>query len=117
MKAGRKLDALIAEKVMGYINIFWQDDVPYGSTESVMTGTVLPFYSRDISDAFKVVEEMRKRCCCLSIRHPQCEPIECEMVPDYYVNPEHKSFWGHSDESAAHAICLAALEVANAIGN
>jgi hypothetical protein len=61
MPAGREMDALVAEKIMGWAKhphtdspTFWWE----GPTKSYLIGD-LPHYSTDISNAWEVLEEMQ----------------------------------------------------------
>jgi len=85
MKPGRELDALIAEKVMGW---------SWG-----IIGDLIPAYSTDISAAWEVVEEMGD---CLHLRQ-HGEQGEWEAWFCGYPNSK-----AHG-ETAPEAICKAAL--------
>lgn len=72
IKTGRDLDALVAEKVMGWTGIEMSAYVPYGrdacgndpSGEGGFYNSgrkVLPRYSTDIAAAFSVIEKMNTR--------------------------------------------------------
>lgn len=99
MQPGRELDALVAEKVMSL----------YGQEK-----TVWPNYSTDISSAWAVVEEVRKksRFDVLSLYSP------CDESDKWWAGFERK--WPgrninhmydlESGITAPHAICLAALK-------
>lgn len=56
MDAGRELDALVAEKVMGLTNLHWMSGQLHYGAEHEMN--LLPDYSTDISAAWEVVEKM-----------------------------------------------------------
>ncbi|CEH28850.1 hypothetical protein AM501_27405 [Aneurinibacillus migulanus] len=68
MKAGRELDILVAEKVMGW---FWENEIlvsPIGDEKRQRVGVyingiphLLPKYSTDMADAWKVLERMQDR--------------------------------------------------------
>lgn len=94
MKAGRELDALIAEKVMGWEKV-WQ-----------------PFFpSTEISDAWKVVEKCGKDFNVKYISHKK----QYEAVVDYYFpaekgKREFLSFGKAYAETAPLAICKAILK-------
>jgi hypothetical protein len=116
VKAGRELDALIAEKIMGYTDI--ENRAPDGGNSwwgnppaPCEHGTRIPYYSTYMGDAWEVVEHM--------------------MEQGYYINifgPGHQgegdmhwtvNFWsGHYVAGKARelilplAICQAALEAA-----
>lgn len=87
-KAGRELDALVAEKVMGVETM--QKLYPSMMAKG---GAWLPHFSTDIAAAWEVVEKMRR----------EGYIFDIEIRKDYVgVNCEHC-------ESAPLAICLAAL--------
>lgn len=117
MQPGRELDALVAEKIMG-----WTDFSPIDPAVDYSIGangfrrnyatdpnggkTWFPLYSTDISAAWEVVEEMRKR-----EDDPFCIDIETCLI-NYTVKVADSN--GYTDiwiirESAPHAVCLAAL--------
>ena len=71
MKPSRKLDALIAEKIMGY-KVRWIEDgtiqkrltpeiysPPHGITTQFTYWLECPFYSTDIAAAFNIVDKMK----------------------------------------------------------
>lgn len=117
MQAGRELDALIAEKVMGWppkpAHAGWQGDVvpSLADPKWVQAGpdrgwemVFLPNYSTDIAAAWKVVEKMRET------------PKPFFSLAWYISGRWGAAFLGHDDgtdaemaDTAPHAICLAAL--------
>ena len=117
MEAGRELDALVAEKVMGLHEFAayagnHKASLGWGNPEADMTrGELhsLPHYSTDITAAWKVVEKIKSTL-------PKDGPNgSFSMIFEdgiwfvgYY---EHENGWLNyfSSESAPHAICLAAL--------
>ncbi len=100
MKPGRELDALVAEKVMG-----WKMDasaVWHGPGPSCL---VLPHYSTDIADAWEIVEKLQSQdwACIL------------DNVKDFLGNwqahfEKDRRACTAESESAPHAIALAALK-------
>lgn len=99
MKAGRELDALIAEKVMGI-------EPHIIGIENMMI--YLP-YSTDISAAWEVVEKM------ISIRpekEPNAEFALVQRSKEWLCGYELYESWycSASALTAPHAICLAALK-------
>lgn len=94
MNAGRELDALVAEKVMG--------DVP---------GLVLwpAPYSTHIGCAWRVVEQLRKSGDVISLNwYPGAGQWECVV---------HRLPHAHGEDATApHAICLAALQAVGVKG-
>lgn len=108
MKAGRELDRLIAEKVMHLPNIRnWDCGYVYGPEH----GEDVPRYSTDIAAAWQVVEKLTKS-----------ENIDLEIIPSAFHNECSVSVgflddcgdacgpFYFTEESAPHAICLAALK-------
>lgn len=95
--AGRDLDALVAERVMGWEAPTWHHPEGWGTSDSS-----IPHFSTDISAAWEVVEKMRPDWT-LDFR------ATCE---GYFASFDNMSqtFEHFSRESAAHAICLAALK-------
>ena len=140
IEAGRELDALVAEKVMGWIWIEGDDDDPralvspdetcsaawYPSVGNAGVGSH-PDFSTSIADAWKVAEEL----CVLEwgfslFKYPglssmgfgyvavfakSLRPYSVEIVN---LGDPSKVAHGHSD-NAAHAICLAALRALEAV--
>ena len=115
---GRDLDALVAEKVMGWIDIKKQsianafgqrvmDD--YVGQPGIGAGVpvMVPRYSTMISEAWKVADKLRgdsQFVAVISGKGPQgVQPWICK------VNRE-GSFLEERAETAPHAICLAALK-------
>ena len=98
MKAGRELDALIAEKVMGLepvnaLKEWWWTDAQHKQEIR------LPHHSTHIYDAFEVVEK---------IKNNDTENFELE----WFAGQWRASFYGlrwTRAETAPLAICLAAL--------
>ena len=114
--AGRELDALIAEKVMGWSDLAWNDSFTrvHGREPGKLRGTdgrrVVPLYSTEISAAWEVLE--------------RAGPSGWGRGVEHVVTEGHTVFWqayigvafGRGD-TAPHAICLAALEaVAASLG-
>jgi hypothetical protein len=102
LNAGRELDALIAQKVMGqnyFINSFgFPEQGPLVSKEP-------PHYSTDIAAAWEIVQEMEKK---------HTEPGKWVGLS---ITAEDRGCWRATfwrkwsfGSSAPHAICLAALE-------
>lgn len=115
MKPGRELDALVAEKVMGYaigdgqggwivqkVIIHRPDD---GTAEWLRNGQQqLPHYSTDISAAWEVVDKLK-----ISIV-PQClgAPDEYSYMVEYENEPYVNGIRVFASK-APEAICKAAL--------
>ncbi len=129
MKAGRKLDAKVAEEVMGwmpgrnnsfvstatgngyFVDKFWKDEDKIGESKQDKTiGAVLHTASlfrlwqpsTDIAAAWQVVEKFLTLGYNVNIYHE--ENIACAIAK---LEPE---FYFMQGKTAPHAICLAALE-------
>ena len=96
MNAGRELDALVAEKVMGWTNVRFichglslRGEVDGEPSEKV------PFYSVDIDAAWDVVEKIGTS-------------FTLERYNRWYV--EFGDRYSAAADTAPHAICLAALK-------
>lgn len=109
MKPGREMDALIAEKVMGWS----QTPEGFYEMDSVGRMTILPKFSTDIAAAWEVVEELDNYCLEM-IRETADEESGYEwqyvVVPAAVFRCDHAEYVSY--HSMAHAICLAALKVA-----
>ena len=136
LEPGRKLDALVAEKVMGAEMVYpasgWgHDDTPYDSALDVVwrvkwseqnTKEVLKSYSTDIAAAWTVVEKLEKKHRSFSLTSHDSTGAE----PGYYnamfwvgnprpANPASGVLLGEGyHDSAPAAICLAALAAVEA---
>lgn len=117
MNAGRELDALVAEKVMGWT---WDENTAWSPTGSrnarVADGDLwwwLPPYSTDIAAAWEVVERIRERWE-LTIDSSHRDPFNeysLEWTIDlreHYLStiPDIPCF---SSASLPHLVCLVAL--------
>ena len=113
MKAGRELDALIAEKVMG-LSVHKRripsilDDFYYIKHHlSALEDCLVPHYSTKIADAWLVVEEMQAEGWFGSVN-----------ITSWKTMPWNVRFWSehnekkgyYSTDTAPLAICLAALK-------
>jgi hypothetical protein len=99
-EAGRALDALVAEKVMG---LLCADDPP-GSGRNCPVHSC-PAYSTDIAAAWQVVEAMNARGWIVNAMNRQVGRWACHVgfaAPNYATVLE-------CEDTAPHAICLAAL--------
>jgi hypothetical protein len=106
MTPSRELDALVAEKVMGCadcrkvaygdegLGIAWDWECRLPGESSF---SLLPEYSSDIADAWSVIEKLDSKYC-------EIAKIGGEWKADFGSDG---IAW--SEESASHAICLAAL--------
>lgn len=105
MIPGRALDRLIAEKVMGWQNVSgmtgeWKG---YPPERSYVVLCRLPYYSRDISDAWEVVEKLASNEILCQIRLYPPRTVRVSFSRDEFQGYE-------ESETAPHAICLAALK-------
>ena len=106
MKAGRELDALIAEKVMGLSKVRYQEqgyhnDLVYGENGIAGVASLVPSYSSSIEDALEVTTKFK----------------EFQMLKIYAPSQEQTTYLCSfhrgcecSAEILPHAICLAALK-------
>lgn len=98
----RKLDALVAEKVMGMK--FYEARPMFASdlyTDERGVIVDLPFYSTNIAAAWGVVEKLR------DIAYPFS--MDCDHKGRWFVHGANEDCLGF-DYSAPRAICLAALK-------
>jgi len=128
MNAGRELDALVAEKVMG-----WRDVTDRRHNDGKWTGLYdvddshsviddLPYYSIDISAAWQVVSRMRALGYELDLHHKH---LNCYGKPDPRCTHTHAIFRGNTRDKThdggaletdpAHAICRAALRACGVV--
>ena len=131
MQAGRELDALVAEKVMG-IEVQWrpwhdrhgnEGREPYMANASrqgrlargqpLYSGGAINPYSTDISAAWEVVEKLRKS---YRVRiHEFGSGWQASLeIKDgrlrYPIEISHEGDESANSDTAPHAICLAALK-------
>lgn len=115
MNAGRELDALVAEKVMGFSPVEWSGQpgdmaLVYGDQE---TGGIVPRYSTNVGAAWQVVEKMSA----LSWRATVCwAPADAWNAEERAVVTYSGGETNQDDIEAIAptvplAICLAALKV------
>lgn len=118
MIAGRELDALVADKVMGF-----KIEKGSGGEPIIITSQKprheadLPEYSTDIASAWVVVEYLRRE-----RDWPFCMGVESPSVDQHFAGwdaefDSHNEFFSSNTvtgETAPHAICLAALKAVNA---
>ena len=117
MEAGRELDALVAEKIMGWTPSLYTDHtwemVRPNSADGLLVYAV-PEYSTEIEHAWKVFEKLRESgdFCCLWIKSDYNYVYDVTWV--YENNDDHaEQSIGYSVESAPLAICLTALKIYN----
>lgn len=98
MKAGRELDALVAEKVMG-----WNCELRECHTRKVLHSEYggPPHYSTDIADAWLVVEKIDQQ-----VTVTKCADGWLVTIDDYFCHGGVEIMAG----TAPLAICLAALK-------
>lgn len=122
MKPGSELDALVAEKVMGWKPNYpggWPHppkDVPNRKRFLNKDGeTVIPNYSTDIAAVWEVVNKMRENGFeSYLIGGPSAE-VKSGRMPSFgcrfFDGNQKMAFVRSEADSAPHAICLAALKV------
>jgi hypothetical protein len=108
MTSGRELDALVAEKVMGWALTSkdtrdLQGWPPPGNT----TPIDVPEYSTDIAAAWEVVEKLDKYYFQVNREIKNMDSMEYTVVIPGIFNKERITV---SANTAPHAICLAALK-------
>ena len=139
MKAGRELDALVAEKVMGWewyaiigINVLVppehylrerpilatpgkhgaETDIDSYRFADSTQGRQMPIvarYSTDIAAAWQVVDELHKRGFCVGVSTLHDWKTKCECSV-YYADMAERMVANADAATASHAICLAALK-------
>ena len=127
MKAGRELDALVAEKVMGFPYGQQHGEIRENSSGSpfcsickvagswrdgdLFSEPCIQHYSTDIADAWQVVEKLREQGFNFGIQHP-CRRHGGQAF--VYFHRYGGSTIGHQSTALAdtgpRAICLAALK-------
>lgn len=115
--AGRKLDALIAERVMGWDrdgDRLWPPDTRRSKWKY---GISVPPYSTSIADAWPVVEKLKERHSVELIGGPNdeggCEHWSCTIKSYGYRSFQDQKWRGEAD-TAPLAICIAALRAVDA---
>lgn len=116
MNAGRELDALVAEKVMGWSGIDKKWD--YETNESFLGGKTpdwdgrqfyeVPHYSTDIAAAWLVVEKLRTPNWEFQLDHTRFMIWHCRI--ETTAGEGSASSDSSQGETAPLAICLAALK-------
>lgn len=117
MQAGREMDALVAEKVMGWKRctspmqnrddprlLGWDTGNP-----KIYGNEILPAFSTDIIGVWYVVEKLRDSgdWCCIAIRSDYSYMWRIEMTP--HLSTDHQPTVVVEDEDLCLAICRAAL--------
>lgn len=110
MKPSPELDALIAEKVMGYRDCFVKNEVAYGCRPemSSLTYTAVPHYSRSINSAWEVVEKVTARPQISFSLHGGGNQWRAQFCNN--TTMESLLISDESAETAPHAVCFAALK-------
>jgi hypothetical protein len=115
MNPGRELDALVAEKVMGRNGAVeqWRQtangpDMITATTAAVDGWRPIPNFSSDIAAAWEVLEKLR------GMLHEEISVASSYDKKFWVVCLEGTQQLAHA-ETAAHAICLAALKAVNAL--
>lgn len=99
MKSGRELDALVAEKVMGWSSAKIES-ADFYTDEAGATRHDIPSYSADFNAAGEVVDKVNREFRLSNKRN--------EGGWWAYFNDE--SYFASKGDTAPHAICLAALK-------
>lgn len=94
MPAGPEMDALVAEKVMRYIN--WAFGVPR--------------YSESLDAAWEVVERMKSRWGEFSLKYGPYLVRDAKLTDGWMLEPDNGSQFSGFGETAPLAICRAALK-------
>jgi hypothetical protein len=112
LEAGRRLDALVAEKVMGWRLILWEAnilppdaDMPHG-IPPVGHGTWVPRYSTNIAAAWQIVDRLLAQDYGVTMTMDDPHNICVEVWGGLLGLTEER---GATDRSAPLAICRAAL--------
>ena len=122
MQAGRELDKLVAENVMGWreCKVGIEQDIKglvgFGLDRQGQFRRSFPEYSTNIADAWLVVEEMAKRSNALALQAPGSTDMNeayrdfTRWTADFDTNNIRVHTEAEGD-TAPHAICLAALRI------
>lgn len=119
MKPGRELDAIIAEKVMGFELIrtnlyqrkYWIYALDLKEEDSINNPNSpleIPYYSTDIKHAWEIVEHLISKSLYQNIIKPEFELIQIDTGWNCTFNKTRINFC--YAQTAALAICIAALE-------
>jgi hypothetical protein len=115
MKAGRELDALIAEQVMGWTKRSIPDEIVgpewYWCSEAGPKQLVSSWRpSTEIHWAWMVVERLRGQHCCTKLYSDHGYVWECTLIKEFDdPHAGEQPLFGQA-ETAPLAICLAALK-------
>lgn len=104
-KPGRELDALVAEKVMG-----WGPESPGVLQAKGFKQDPYPPFSTSIADAWRVADKLYQLGWSLTIEMANWSAVEVKLV-DVSRDLIRDNVYITEAESAPHAICLAALKV------
>ena len=107
LSAGRELDALVAEKVMGQGFIFYNNFQEKNGNKSPLPDNVAP-YSTSIAAVWEVVEQLRTKGFWFLIEQERPD-INSEWVAAF-TNFEANADGSERADTAPLAICLAALK-------
>jgi len=109
MKAGRELDALVAEKIFELYSFYEGPELLYVKkkpSKDRQTHYEVPNYSTDISAAWEVVEKLNYLS--FNISRENCAGVRYDA--NVYDDPEMEDQINITADTAPHAICLAALK-------
>lgn len=112
MKPGRELDALVAEKVMGWrlLNLRTEGYSP-GQDSRVHNSKPIPPYSTSISAAWEIVKHLMEKGFEIALWGPVDRGFK--KNPNWVsevTNMVTRAWWQSEADTATHAICLAALK-------
>lgn len=111
LTAGRELDALVAEKVFGTVPT-WNTVRTMDGPRKRLSGTV-PSYSTDIAAAWQVAEDLKRRGWYPMVYVDDTGDLVPPVEPQAWfakLDPNWRDLPEVRGESAAHAICLVALQ-------
>jgi hypothetical protein len=118
-EAGCELDALVAEKVMGWLGVvpeYMDVDrtrwfVPSGVPSYDVPREKVPAYSTDIAAAWTVVVELSRVGRSIGVFAESSGDYVCEIKDLDRTTDKYEYVAWTESETAPHAICLAALDV------
>ena len=127
MPAGREMDALVAERVMGWVHFTWkgysyflpQNEIPGPDVQlMIYPGRPVPLYSTDIAAAWLVVDKMGLSL----VRVDAARWLVGQYRESEYLDTEMGCIDGHFhyagfavSDTAPLAICRAALKLSNEV--
>jgi hypothetical protein len=112
MKAGRELDALVAEKVIGLTDFYWLSGELHH--EARYKQLLVPHYSTNISDAWQVVEKLDHNVTLEKFNTFTLDFNNAKQIEKYEYRATawcdgHRGI-SYEEETAPLVICLSALK-------